>query len=204
AARSVFAAHGYHGTKTMQIAREAGVSEALVFQHFPSKLSVYRAVLRQVFREQDRNYEKVGIGITEPGTAGLVQSLWRYFHAIVADPHASGQEFYRLTLSSLAGDGQFAALVYRRAQRRANRQIAAAHAAARAAGDIVGEPLDIRNVNLFIEHVGTMMSALNILDPSSCPYSGTGDALVRQATWFCCRGIGLTDAAIALHLPAQS
>lgn len=198
AARRVFSRSGFHGAKTMQIAREAGVSEALVYRHFPSKLSLYRAVLRQIFREQDENYAEVGV--VEPSTAGLISSLDRYFRSIIMDPHGPGREGYRLTLASLSGDGYFASLIYRRAQRRSLGAIRAAHDAARTAGDVTGEPLSIANTNMFIEHIGTMINAIAVLDPASRPYANDGEALVREALWFCCRGLGLTDDAIRRHL----
>lgn len=198
AARRVFSRNGYHGAKTLQIAREAGVSEALVYRHYPSKLSLYRAVLRQIFREQDANYAE--IGVAEAGTAGLVRSIERYFRSIIADPHGPGREGYRLTLASLAGDGYFASLIYRRAQRRSLAAIRTTHEAARAAGDVVGEPLTIANTNMFIEHIGTMMNAIMVLDPASRPYADDGDALLRQAVIFCLRGLGMTEAAIRHHL----
>lgn len=199
AARRVFSREGYHGAKTLQIAREAGVSEALVYRHFPSKLSLYRAVLRQIFREQDANYAEVGL--VEPSTPALVSSLARYFRSIIADPHGPGREGYRLTLASLSGDGYFASLIYRRAQRRSIAAIRAAHDAARAAGDIVGEPLEVANINMFIEHIGSMMNAIMVLDPASRPYADDGDALLRQALIFCLRGLGMTPSAIAQHVP---
>ena len=198
AARRVFSRSGFHGAKTLQIAREAGVSEALVYRHFPSKLSLYRAVLRQIFREQDENYAEVGV--VEPSTAGLISSLERYFRSIIMDPHGPGREGYRLTLASLSGDGYFASLIYRRAQRRSLGAIRAAHDAARAAGDVTGEPLTIANTNMFIEHIGTMMSAIIAATDNGAPYAAKGDELVRQAVWFCCRGLGITDEAIARHI----
>ncbi len=45
AATSLFAAKGFTGTKTKAIAQEAGVSEALLFKHFPSKNDLYAAIL---------------------------------------------------------------------------------------------------------------------------------------------------------------
>lgn len=198
AARRVFSRNGFHGAKTLQIAREAGVSEALVYRHYPSKLSLYRAVLRQLFREQDQNYAEVGV--VEPCTAGLVSSLERYFRSIIMDPHGPGREGYRLTLASLSGDGTFASLTYRRARRRSHGAIRAAHEAARQAGDIAGEPLAIENINMFIEHVGTMISAVMMLDPASRTYANDGEALLRDVLWFCCRGLGLTDDAIRRHI----
>ena len=44
-AASLFAAKGFTGTKTKAIAAHAGVSEALVFKHFPSKNDLYTAIL---------------------------------------------------------------------------------------------------------------------------------------------------------------
>lgn len=198
AARRVFSRYGYEGAKTLQIAREANVSEALVYRHFPSKLALYRGVLRQIFREQDENWQ--ALGLQEPGTAGLVQSLKSYFSAVIIEPEGQMQIGFRMTLASLAGDGNFASLIYRRSQRRNLRRIVAAHAEARAIGDIVGEPIDIANTSMFTEHIGTMLNAIRLLAPASRPYTSDGADLVRDAVWFCCRGIGMPDAVIARYI----
>jgi AcrR family transcriptional regulator len=47
AAASLFAAKGFKGTTTKEIARAAGVSEALVFKHFPTKRALYTAILAE-------------------------------------------------------------------------------------------------------------------------------------------------------------
>src|SRR5271156_655534 len=44
AAREVFAEKGFHGTTTRDLAKAAGVSEALLYRHFPSKESLYEAM----------------------------------------------------------------------------------------------------------------------------------------------------------------
>jgi AcrR family transcriptional regulator len=44
-AMSLFSRHGFRGTTTKEIAREAGVSEAMVFRHFANKEELYRAIL---------------------------------------------------------------------------------------------------------------------------------------------------------------
>lgn len=200
AARLVFSRHGYDGAKTLQIAREAKVSEALVYRHFPSKLALYRAVLRQIFREQDENWQ--ALGLHAPGAEGIVRTLKSYFTAVVTEPEGQMQIGFRMTLASLAGDGHFASLIYRRSQRRNLRAIIAAHDEARAAGEIVGERIDVADTSMFTEHVGTMLNAIRALDPASRPYSRDGADLVRDAVWFCCRGIGMTEAAIARHIDA--
>ncbi len=47
AATVLFAAKGFNGTKTREIAERAGVSEALVFKHFPTKKHLYEAILAE-------------------------------------------------------------------------------------------------------------------------------------------------------------
>ncbi|MEJ3656746.1 TetR/AcrR family transcriptional regulator [Actinomycetes bacterium KLBMP 9759] len=45
AARDVFAAQGYHAAAMDDIAERAGVSKPVLYQHFPGKLELYRALL---------------------------------------------------------------------------------------------------------------------------------------------------------------
>jgi len=44
-AASLFASNGFEGTTTKAIAKAAGVSEALLFKHFPTKRALYAAIL---------------------------------------------------------------------------------------------------------------------------------------------------------------
>jgi len=46
-AASLFAANGFNGTTTKAIAKAAGVSEALLFKHFPTKRALYGAILAE-------------------------------------------------------------------------------------------------------------------------------------------------------------
>ena len=43
----LFARQGFQGTKTKEVARHAGVTEALIFRHFPSKEALYWAVIER-------------------------------------------------------------------------------------------------------------------------------------------------------------
>jgi AcrR family transcriptional regulator len=45
AARDVFSAQGYHAAAMDDIAERAGVSKPVLYQHFPGKLDLYRALL---------------------------------------------------------------------------------------------------------------------------------------------------------------
>lgn len=50
-ARRLFAAKGYAGASTREIASEAGVNEALIFRHFGNKVGLFRAAVVDPFRE---------------------------------------------------------------------------------------------------------------------------------------------------------
>ena len=47
AAQEIFVAHGYHAAAMDDIAERAGVSKPVLYQHFPSKLELYLALLDQ-------------------------------------------------------------------------------------------------------------------------------------------------------------
>jgi AcrR family transcriptional regulator len=50
AASQVFAERGYHGTPTMEVAREAGISQAYLFRLFPTKAELFGAVVERCLR----------------------------------------------------------------------------------------------------------------------------------------------------------
>jgi len=45
AVRKIFSRQGLEGTTTRELAKEAGVSEALLYKHYPSKEALYKAML---------------------------------------------------------------------------------------------------------------------------------------------------------------
>ena len=198
AARGVFSQSGFEAAKTQDIAKAAKVSEALLYRHFPSKLALYRAVLRQLIREQDENHRIMGF--VSQDTAGIIKAIKTYFSLATAPEHRELQGRFRFLLSSLAGDGRYAALIYRRAQRMMRNTIEASLKNAQAAGDLTVPLLKSDNTSMFIEHIGTMMSAISWQHSMTPPYASSGEDLVKQAVWFCCRGIGFSDEAIARHI----
>src|SRR5271169_4739760 len=71
AVRRVFAEKGFHGTTTRELARAAGVSEALLFRHFPNKEALFTAMLMACCTEQDiGRFER--LKTLEPSSATLV------------------------------------------------------------------------------------------------------------------------------------
>lgn len=200
AARKVFAERGFDGAKTSAIAEAAGVSEALLYRHFPSKRALYGAVLRQLIQTQNAVYD--AIGSPAPSTESLVVVVSGYLRACVDPEQSSWREGLKVLLSSLAGDGTYAGTVYRRATGLTVEPLAAALSAARACGDIEGPALSPLHTAMFIEHVGTMISVASQLPHDSAPYEADLVRVVDDAIWFCCRGVGLNIAAITRCLAA--
>ncbi|MCP5395203.1 MAG: TetR/AcrR family transcriptional regulator [Sphingomonadaceae bacterium] len=198
AAKRVFSRTGYEAAKTQEIAREAKVSEALMYRHFPSKLALYRAVLRQTIREQDENFEE--LFPRERNARGIIQTLKIYFTHAASLQDDDMQQRFRMLLASLSGDGTYARLVYRRSQRTIDSSIEEALQNAREAGELIGEGIPVANTSMFIEHIGTMMSAIVAISRADTPYATVGDELISQAVRFCCRGLGFTDEAVTRYL----
>jgi AcrR family transcriptional regulator len=62
AAKNVFGSHGYHATTTRDIAAAAGVSEALLYQHFDGKRQLFEAVVHSAAGELERRIEAATAG----------------------------------------------------------------------------------------------------------------------------------------------
>lgn len=202
AATTAFAAKGFDGARTLEIAEAAGVSEALVYRHFPSKQALYDAVLERLIEDQDRNIAI--LHLPEASTRGLVECLWRYFEACVYNTPASRASVgQRILLLSLAGDGRHAGLLYARAQRIGSEAFAEALEAARREGNLEPVPIDPRNAWNFLEHVGSMITAGRLSGAPVIPYAGSKAKILREAVLFCGRGLGLKDAALMATVPAS-
>src|SRR5882762_8679445 len=76
AVRRIFAHKGLEGTTTRELAKEAGVSEALLYKHYPSKEALYQAMLSSCDGEFMGEVKK--ITSLDSSTSTLVHSciLW--------------------------------------------------------------------------------------------------------------------------------
>jgi AcrR family transcriptional regulator len=73
AAQEVFAGRGYHGSSIDEIAQAAGISKALIYEHFPSKKDLHVSLLEMHVRELfDR---LAGAATDEPGAVRLRRGL---------------------------------------------------------------------------------------------------------------------------------
>src|SRR5215469_11300587 len=71
AVRKVFAEKGFHGTTTRELADAAGVSEALLFKHFPNKEALFSAMQLTCCKAQNQDkFER--LFALEPSASTLV------------------------------------------------------------------------------------------------------------------------------------
>src|SRR5437588_2066460 len=69
AVRRLFAEKGFHGTTTRELAEAAGVSEALLFKHFPNKEALYGAMMLACSQDQRMAERMLSL---EPSASTLV------------------------------------------------------------------------------------------------------------------------------------
>ncbi|MFC5951847.1 TetR/AcrR family transcriptional regulator [Pseudonocardia lutea] len=106
AARDVFAAQGYHAAAMDDIAEKAGVSKPVLYQHFPGKLELYRALLT-TYADELVNRVREAIDHTQENRERVHAAVAAYFDFVAGEGHA-----YRLVFESdLRGEPEAAALV---------------------------------------------------------------------------------------------
>lgn len=92
----LFARRGFEATRTRDIARAAGVSEAMVFKLFPDKESLYRAILEQRISDIERAMPLAELAESaDPPDAFLTRMASAMLTRIETDP-----SFLRLYLHS--------------------------------------------------------------------------------------------------------
>jgi AcrR family transcriptional regulator len=205
AVKKVFAEKGFHGTTTRELAEAAGVSEALLFKHFPNKEALYTAMQLSCCGEQDAG-KKERFKALEPSASTLVCLVHLMVSRMVGRPAADDEEALqnRLLLRSLTEDGEFARLFLRGMPAQLVRKIEESLKAALAAGDAVDGHVHPALGGWFANHLAAMLK-INLLPAQPVvDYGVSRDKLVEQTVWFVLRGMGLKEAAIERHYNAKA
>lgn len=202
AAKRCFARNGFAGTTTRSVAAAAAISEALLFKHFPSKSALYAEILAEECEADPALAHLLG---QEPSTAALVeliQAMVGHFVHISDGPDQEEEsQRLRLMVTSHLEDGEFARLLYAKVEKLIGPMFTACLEAAIAAGDAARSGVPI---NLFwFAHHTVMTAALTRLPAVHCLAYSDNAGLEPQLCEFLLRGIGLTEAAIARHLPRE-
>jgi AcrR family transcriptional regulator len=205
AVRKVFAEKGFDGTTTRELAEAAGVSEALLFKHFPNKEALYSAMQLSCCREQAGRKDR--LKDLEPSSSTLVFLVHLMISHKLSNRPASDDEetlHNRLMLRSLMEDGEFARLFLKGMPSRWVGKLAECIKAAIAAGDAVDEPVLPHLRGWFALHLGAMIA--NSLRPAKpvVDYGMSREKLVEQVVWFILRGMGLKEEVIKRHYNAKA
>jgi AcrR family transcriptional regulator len=201
AALKVFSESGFHGTTTKALAKAAGVSEALLFRHFPSKDDLYTAMQTECCRMKS-NEEADRLMDLDPSTSTLVIIV----HFLIAkmlvppkDAPAIENSLHRLLAQSFIEDGQFARLFMRDVADELIAKLTASAKAAEKAGDMVDSPVrpDLRA--WFVEHFAAMLMLNQLPGEPIVAFKASPAVQVEQATWFALLGLGLKSEAIRRH-----
>ena len=200
AAGPLFARKGFAGTTTRELAEAAGISEALLFRHFPTKKQLYSEILR-LGCEGDPALER--LAALEPSSATLVHMIHymvRHFLLGVGLERAELDTRLRLVLHSILEDGEYARELFDTIFERVHPLFAASLESAVAAGDLALDGVASANLFWFGHHIAAMMAFVLLPSRASIAYQGALVALAEEASRFILRGIGLTDAAITAAL----
>ncbi len=191
-AMRLFSQRGFSGTTTKEIAREAGVSEAMVFKHFATKEELFNAILDHKACAGDMGHacaalaEAIERGDDRAVFEGLAQTVLHF--------HEHDTDFARLLLhSALQGHELFQMFWQRNVRETANflRTYIAGRQQAGALRDV--EPMIIARafVGMVVYH-----SLVNVLfDPQRTLLDIPNEQAAREFTEILLHGVVKTPAA---------
>ena len=198
AVRSTFAEKGFDRTTTRELARAAGVSEALLYKHFPSKESLHAAMLEACAASPEFAEFERALALP-PSTAALVRLVHLLVSHFVLSDDPEKVTSCRLALRSLLEDGAFVRHGTERLAASWARQVDACVRAAARTGELDGPPAPGGLHGWFAHHLAVALM-LHLLPPvPSVDYGLPRPALVAHAVRFVLRGMGLRNAAIRRH-----
>jgi AcrR family transcriptional regulator len=197
AVQDVFAEKGFDGTTTRELAKAAGVSEALLYKHFPSKESLYAAMLDgcakgPTFAEASRI-----LGLDASTSTLVVMVHFMISHYVLGRPGDRHRAALNsLLVRSLLGDGEFVRLMHKKLAAAWLKKFDACLQAAAKAGEMREVPIRHDLCVWLVQHVA--FSLMLHLQPKvpAVNYKVSREELVSQATWFGLLGIGIKEEAV--------
>jgi AcrR family transcriptional regulator len=199
AARRIFIEKGFHRTTTRELADAAGVSEALVFKHFPSKEALYSAIEMSCLKEDKSKIGELMCSLT-PSTKTLVFLVHDLIKHVLGDPQEEDKRvFISLILRSLMDEGEYAKLAIRGGPSMWVKKVGKCLDAAKVSGDIA-ESLVPNHLSAWMAHLLITGILIHMLPTAEVvDYGVSKKELIKQATWFCLRGMGMKETAIRSH-----
>lgn len=193
----VFARNGFANTTTKRLAEAAGVSEALIYKHFPSKESLYAEIQKFACKGCDPDLQK--LLSLEPSASTLVHIIYYIMRSNIIGRGKGplcNETRHRMILNSCLEDGSFTRFLFHNRFAENLSRIVECMDAASKAGDLVSSPVSKPNLLLFSHHLATMVATMHLPRKPVVNYEASREELVHHAAWFALRGLGLKDEAI--------
>ncbi|HEX4131190.1 MAG TPA: helix-turn-helix domain-containing protein [Pirellulales bacterium] len=196
AVRQVFAEKGFDGTTTRELAVAAGVSEALLFKHFPNKEALYSAMQLACCNSNDDQIER--LKALEPSASTLALLVHVFVSKVLAAraPDDERSIHCRLMLRSVLGAGEFARMFMQGLPTHLNRWMQACLEVAIADGDAHDGPIAPDLAAWFAHHLTMMISIYTLPAERVMDYGVPQPAIIEQVVWFALRGLGMKEEAI--------
>ena len=201
--RQVFSQKGFDGTTTRELAKAAGISEGLLFKHFPSKEALHRAMLSSCVGQFMSEMEK--IMSLKPSTETLVQAI-RFLASAFLTSRATPERdaMIRLFLRNVTEDGEFARFAIKEPKSILIPQLEELIKASIASGDIADSPVPTHlrawsADRLAFQVMTDFLPATPLID-----YGVPKEKLADHLAWFILRGIGLKEEAIRRYYTAKT
>ncbi len=200
AAMPLFAARGLEGVKTREIAEAAGVSEALLYRHFPSKEDLFANVKVTCLDDNAEDVDRLNRLPDNTSTFVLAMAMVLRRVSGLPGPLTAAQcNVKQLMLRSLLNGGDFARGFIKTVAAPWVDKLQRSWQAAWDAGDLLpgSPPADI-SVWL-AHHMAFGFAAFNLVSPPVKELPLAGEALLDELTRFALRGIGLRPEVIEAH-----
>ena len=199
----VFAKKGFAAATTKELANAAGVSEALLYRHFPSKESLYANIQEQICSSDSSIHNFVN-GL-KPGSESLVKMVYLIFKIVfeLKVMHPLGRSIPRLMIQSLLEDGEFTRSFTEPRFKQMLPHIEESAKAARLAGEMVDIPLKDYERLWFPHHLAMSLRLATLPEKEVFDYATEPTERKLNAVWFSLRGMGLTDETIKKYFKPE-
>lgn len=198
AVMSLFAEKGFSGATTKELAKAAGVSEALLYRYFPSKEALYSEI-QQLCCQKDPEMLNA-LAKLPPSASSLVITIYALFASIVYGKggfETQHKTLKRMMLHSLVDDGKFARTFLETKSAEWIPFIKKFLDAAVLSEDLRPLKGSLIDRVWLAHHLAMAMGFLSLPTLVVVDYEENSDTIINSAVEFTLRGLGLKDESIA-------
>lgn len=198
-AARLFGDLSFDAVTTRAIAEAAGVSEALLYRHFPSKEALYEEMLEYYFGASEPIRKRLeAVPANTENLAFLIYTVIGFVFRNIGRDEDEARLTKRIMARSIMSDGVMAKRQicnYEMVQRK----MQTCYEASIEAGD-VDRPQSLSWLHLwFTHHLAIMLGLLQTSDAPVIEYGADDGTIHRETVRFCLRGLGIRDSVIASY-----